>query len=381
MLLGEGRHLYGIVGDEGRLDESALAGLAEDFVNQLALAHGGVNFHTALLCHFAHLVLAHALQVVAGLFLDGLQNGQTAEGCLEGDYLAVNLCLGLAVHGYADALQHLLGEGHHPVVVLVLDVKFHASELGVVVLVHTLVAEVLADLVHALETAHDEALQVQLGGNTAIQVYVQTIVVSDEGACACTTGNALQDGGLHLGVTGLVQALAQGTDHLGTLQESLLHALVHDEVHVALAETEFGVGESIEHVALRVGLHHGQGAQALCQYGQFHTVDAYLARLGAEHITLHTDEVAKVQQLLEHGVVHGGILGIGAEGIACYIHLYATLAVHQFHETGLAHNAAAHHTAGHAHHAAVLGCGGCRHVLALLVLHCGQVNELRLDIC
>ena len=47
--------------------------------------------------------------------------------------------------------------------------------------------------------------------------------------------------------------------------------------------------------------------------------DAYLARLGAEHITLHADEVAKVKEFLEHGVVHGGILGIGAEGIASYI--------------------------------------------------------------
>ena len=110
-------------------------------------------------------------------------------------------------------------------------------------------------------------------------------------------------------------------------------------------------------------------------------MDAYFAGLCAENITLYTDEVAKVQQLLEHGVVHRHVLGIGTKSIAGYIHLNTTLAVHQLHETCLAHNAAAHHTASHAHHAAVLGCGRCGNFLALLVGHCGQVNKLCLDIC
>ena len=110
MLLGKGRHLNGIIGDECRLDEGALAGLAEDFVYQFALAHGGVYLHAALLGHLAHLVLAHTLQVVTCLLLNGLKNGQTTEGSLEGDDLAVNLCLGLAVYGYTDAFENLLGE-------------------------------------------------------------------------------------------------------------------------------------------------------------------------------------------------------------------------------------------------------------------------------
>ena len=54
----------------------------------------------------------------------------------------------------------MLGEGHHPVVVLIADIELHAGELGVVGLVHALVAEVLAHLIDALEAAYDEPLEV-----------------------------------------------------------------------------------------------------------------------------------------------------------------------------------------------------------------------------
>ena len=46
------------------------------------------------------------------------------------------------------------------------------------VLVHTFVAEVLADLVHALKSAHDKALQIQLGGDAQIQIDVQLVQLS-----------------------------------------------------------------------------------------------------------------------------------------------------------------------------------------------------------
>ena len=118
------------------------------------------------------------------------------------------------------------------------------------VLVHALVAEVLANLIDTLEAAHDETLQVQLCGNTAIEVDVQTVVVCDEGTCACTTSNALQDGSLYLGITSLIQTLAQGADNLCTLQEGFLNTLVYDEVNIALTETQFGVGECVKHITL-----------------------------------------------------------------------------------------------------------------------------------
>ena len=48
------------------------------------------------------------------------------------------------------------------------------------VTVHTLVAEVLTDLIDTFETTHDEALQVEFGGDTHIHILIEGIEMRDE---------------------------------------------------------------------------------------------------------------------------------------------------------------------------------------------------------
>ena len=48
------------------------------------------------------------------------------------------------------------------------------------VAVHTLVTEVLANLIDTLETTYDQALQVELGGDTHVHILVERIEVGDE---------------------------------------------------------------------------------------------------------------------------------------------------------------------------------------------------------
>ena len=102
MHLRQRRHLHGIVGDEGRLDERALAELAEELVNQLALAHRLVNLHAFAQAELANLLLRLAVAVETRLLLDGVKDRQTAVGRLERYYLTVNLALRRAVDGDAD---------------------------------------------------------------------------------------------------------------------------------------------------------------------------------------------------------------------------------------------------------------------------------------
>jgi hypothetical protein len=71
--------------------------------------------------------------------------------------------------------QQLLRELHHIRVVTVVHVQLTARELWVVGGVHALVPEVLADLKHALQAAHQELLQVQLWGDAHVQVHVQLV--------------------------------------------------------------------------------------------------------------------------------------------------------------------------------------------------------------
>src|SRR5262249_58311738 len=77
----------------------------------------------------------------------------------------------LAAEGDTSGVEHLtsrlrdelLDALHRVAVVRVRLVPLEHRELGVVLERHTLVAEVLADLVHLLETSDDQPLEVELG--------------------------------------------------------------------------------------------------------------------------------------------------------------------------------------------------------------------------
>ena len=245
-----------------------------------------------------------------------------------------------------DALEHILGEGHHPVVVLVGHVDFHGGELGVVGAVHTLVAEVAAELIHSGEATHDEALEVELVGDAEVEVDVERVVVGDEGACSGAAGDALQHGGVHLEVALLVEVGTHLVHYLGTLHEDVAHLRVDDEVDVALAVAQLGVAEGVvDHAVLL--LDDGQGAQALAEDGEALHMDGGLAHLGDEDVAGDADDVADVEQAFEDGVVEGLVVA-GAYLVALDVELYAAGVVLQLDEAGGAHDAAAHDAAGEA---------------------------------
>ena len=76
------------------------------------------------------------------------------------------------------------------------------------VAVHTLVAEVLANLIDTLETAHDEALQIQFGGDTHIHILIEGIEMGDKRTGRSASCNHLQGRGLYLSVASLVEHLS-----------------------------------------------------------------------------------------------------------------------------------------------------------------------------
>ena len=170
--------------------------------------------------------------------------------------------------------------------------------------------------------------------------------VGDEGACARAARDALQHGGLHLGGADGVELAVDGVDNHGPLHEGLLDALVDYEVHIALAIAQLGIVEAVVSLAV-LHLDNGQGLEALGEQLELLGVDRDLARLRAEHISLHAHEVADVQQALEHDIIHVLVLA-RADAVAHDIYLNTSLAVLQLKETGLAHNAAAHHSSGDA---------------------------------
>ena len=347
VLLRQGRHLHRIVRDESGLDVRTFAELAEDFVDELALAHRFVGFHLQFLADFPDFLLSLPVQIIARLLLYGFEDGQAAEGSFEADHLSVDHRFRLAVHRGADMFQQFFGKLHHPVVILVLHIQFHAGKFRVVAAVHTLVAEVLADFVDTLETAHDEAFQVKLCGDAQVEVHVERVMVRDERSGAGTSGDGLEDGRFHFRVAGSVKELAHGFDHLAPLEENLLHAGIDQEVDVALAVAQFRIVESVVGHAVLL-LHHGQRPEAFREEYQLPGVNGDFACLSAEHIAFHADEVAQVEQFFEERVIERFVLS-GADVIAGDVHLDAPFGIHQFGEAGFAHHASSHQSAGNAH--------------------------------
>ena len=94
--------------------------------------------------------------------------------------MVTDLHFGSAVNRDSDTLKQFLGEAHHPVIVLILYVQLHTGELRIMVAVHTFVAEVTTNLVHALKTTYDKPFKIEFGCNTQVHIYVQRVMMRDE---------------------------------------------------------------------------------------------------------------------------------------------------------------------------------------------------------
>ena len=196
--------------------------------------------------------------------------------------------------------------------------------------VHTLVAEDAADLVHALHTADNQALQVQLGRDAHIHVDIKGIVVRDERARVRAARDGAQDRRLDLHKADGVEVAAQVGDKLRADLEVALGLGVDDEVNIALAVACFLVGQAV--VLLR------QWAQRLREQRDRLRAHAHLAALGAEHLTVDADNIADVV-LLEAVVL------LFIHLVLASVELDAAGLVLQIAEADLAHAALAHQAA------------------------------------
>ena len=212
-------------------------------------------------------------------------------------------------------------------------------------LVHALVAEDAADLEHALIAAHEQALQVQLGGDAQVALLVERVEVRDERLRGGAALDGLQDGRLHLHVAVVLHVTAESADDRRALAEGLAHVVVHDEVHVALAVTGLLVGEAVELL--------GQRAHCLGEQRQALRGDGELAALGAHDHTRHVDDIAQVQVLQQSPVLLAHLVDAAEE-----LNLGGGVAHH--HEGDLALAALGHDAATDAHH--VIGVFACLEV-------------------
>ena len=138
--------------------------------------------------------------------------------------------------------RRLLEPAHGVAVVGVGLVPLDHRELGVVLGREALVAEVLADLVDALEPADDAALEVQLGRDPQVHVLVERVVVGHERAGQRAAVERLQHRGLDLDEAAVVEVAAHRGDDPRARDEQLARLLVGHQVELAAAEAGLDVG-------------------------------------------------------------------------------------------------------------------------------------------
>ena len=184
-------------------------------------------------------------------------------------------------------------------------VPLEHRELGVVLRRDALVAEVLAELVDAVDPADDAALQIELGGDPQVEVAIERVVVSRERARQRAAVQRLQDRGLDLDEAVLVERPADLGDRRRPQLEALEHLRVGDQVELAVAEAELDVGEA------RVLV--GERAQRLRQRVPGLQPQAELAAPALEGEPLDADEVADVGVDEELVLVVAEDVGAGVE--------------------------------------------------------------------
>ena len=131
------------------------------------------------------------------------------------------------------------------------------------------------------------------------------------------------------------------------MYEYLAHLRVHNQLHITLTVTLFGVGKGIECLPV-LFLDHRQGPQGLAQHRERLHMNADLAHLGHENETAHTHNVPYISQLLENRVVQRFVFA-RANLVTLYVQLDSPCGILQLGKRGRAHHPAAHDTPGNAY--------------------------------
>ena len=149
-----------------------------------------------------------------------------------------------------------------------------------------LVAEVLADLVDALEPADDQPLQIELGRDPEIEVLLEVVPVRDERLREGAAVARLQHRRLDLDEAVGVEVAPDRRDDAAAQEEVRACLLVHQQVEVALSVPQLDVGEAVEHVRQRRAV--------LREQLEAGDLQRRLAPARLRRMSLHADDVAEV---------------------------------------------------------------------------------------
>src|SRR5262249_51093007 len=195
------------------------------------------------------------------------------------------------------------------------------------------VAEVAVNFVDALETADDQAFEVELRSDAEVEVEIERVVVGDEGARGGAAIDRLHHRRFDLDEALRFELTAQGGDDPRSGDKYFARLGVGNKIEVTLAIADFYVLEAMPLL--------GHGEQRLGEELELLGVDRKLARAGAEEVSFNADDVADVEELEELKIALG-------DGVFLDVNLHPLAGLLKVHEARLAHGTARHHATGDA---------------------------------
>ena len=230
--------------------------------------------------------------------------------------------------------QQFLKEVHHVVKIGIGLIKFDSGKLRVVFGIHTLVAENTPNFIHPIHAAYDEPLQRQFSGNAHEHIDVQSVMMGDEGTSGSPAGDGVKYWSLHLYIAPSIHKIAHMLDELRTDNKVSLHLGVDNQIHIALAITQLGIGKPVK--LLR------QRQQSLAQQSHLLHPHRHFSSLGAEYLALHAYDIADI-------VLLKAVILLLIQLILPGVELDAAGLVLQIAEGHFAHATLGHKAAGKSH--------------------------------
>mmetsp|Transcript_57085 Transcript_57085/g.119372 ORF Transcript_57085/g.119372 Transcript_57085/m.119372 type:complete len:416 (-) Transcript_57085:123-1370(-) len=190
---------------------------------------------------------------------------------------------GVARHRHRQRTQQLLRQRHPVLVVRVGHVRLNAGELGVVRGVDPLVAEALAELVHAVDSPDHEPFQVQFRRHPQEQLRPQHLAPRDERPRRCAARRRRKNRGLDLEEPPRLQEPPHTPHNGGAADEGVSGVGIGEQVQVPVPIPQVRVTQP------KVLL--GQQAHTGCEDGEVRPEAAHLSALVSSNVSLHPNQI------------------------------------------------------------------------------------------
>ena len=233
-----------------------------------------------------------------------------------------------------DGRIKLFGQRHQIVVIGIGHVKFQHREFWVVPRGNPFVAEVAIDFEDALESAHNQAFQVQFRRDPQIKFHVQRVVMRLERFRRRAARNRLHHRRFHFEKIPRKEKLPDRADCFGAFDENLFDVRIDNQIHVTLAIARFHVFQAVPFFRQR--------AQRFREQRQLRHENRQLLRICAEDAPGHADKIANIQRFIKFEPLFPQFFETG-------VNLNALRAAVNMSERRFALNSHGHHAPGGRH--------------------------------